>query len=314
MSTIFILPISGIDFVRYIAIYSKLSEINLKPDTIFSASGGCIASYVAMMSNFSSSIENWRFNPDLFIRKLTPISCRLLTLTMNGFLYRRSDITEYIQKEFAFQKIQDVEIISGYFEIIDKKNQITIDTNYTLRNSYLKPENLVNISNLVKINYSRDQRNNEPRSNYLKQILDESTETICKTSNIPLFLEPIGETKAIDFGIVSPSPVDFVKNISGRIIYFSPTNMSNIKEASIYSTYFKNLIIKDIAIMKQNFTHETKFEDAIDFKTFFDSHDDFFAVIFCDCEINLALESFTSEQFHNNMLACKEKIKFLVFH
>lgn len=316
MNTIFILPISGVDFVRYIANYSVISEIGVKPNLIICASGGCIASYVAMMSNFSSTVENWKFNSGMFIKKSSPISPRILTFSLQGYLYHRENITDFITKEFAFQKIQDVEIISGCFDHIHGNNQITLETNYPESRSFMNNSNLINpvgASSLVRIRYSRE-KTDESNRDYLKEILQNSIESIYKTSNIPIMMKPFGEKESIDFGIISPSPRNFIRLRNKKIFYFSPVNIGNIKRNSLYSDCFKNMIISDIANIESQYSSKTTLNTITDVKNFYDTHEDFCVVFFNDCQTNLEIDSFDSNEFYQNMLECKKSLKFLAYY
>lgn len=312
MNTIFILPISGIDIVRYIAIYSKLSEINLKPNVIFSASGGCIASYVAMMSDFSSSVEHWKFTPDMFIKKTTPITPRLLTISLFGYLYHRPNITKFIREQFAFQKIQDVEIISGCFEANGTK--ISIESNFSESNSFLRNHEIMDVVNLINIKFTREKTELESRRTYLKDVMNSSCETIFKTSNIPLMMKPIGTEKAIDFGVISTSPKDFVRNLTGKIFYFSPIDITNWKKESLYTMYFNNLVVIDITKLKEKYEKEFKTDSVQVLKDFYDNHDEFCVIAYSKCEVNLSIDNFSEKEFSRVVQVCKENINFVIFY
>lgn len=312
MKTIFVLPISGVDLVRYISIFYVLSSCGLRPDLVFSASGGTIASYTAMMSSFSETVKNWTFNSEMFVRKSTIFTPRLLTYSMRGFFYRRPNIESFIRQEFAFQKIQDIEIISGYFETEEKKNQITIATNFPKSKSFIKDNMVANISGVVYVSYA-NEKNNQNNVDYLKKVLDHSIDIIIKTSNIPVIAEPIGESKAIDFGFIAPSPLDFVKSIDGKFIYFSPIDLEDNTECSLYSAYFRNLIISDIARIKKKFTHEKKIANVHEFEMFV-KNNNCNAVIYNRCPVHLNIDNFTNKEYKDFLNCCISSVNFLVFY
>jgi hypothetical protein len=313
MNNIFILPISGTDFVRYVSIYSRLSEINLKPNVILCASGGCIASYIAMMSSFTSNVEKWFFSPEMFIKKSTPVTPRLLTMALNGYFYRRQDIDDYMRKLFTYKKIQDVEIISGYFETKAEKSRIIIGTNYREKDSFLKG-NTINVMKSINFLYQREKKETESDKDYLSEVMNNSLDIINKTTNIPILIEPLGENESVDFGIVSPSPMDFVKTLNGKVFYFSPINLDKDKEDSLYKSYFRNLIIKDICIIKQKYKVQKDITDLMEFKNFYDSTSNFSVVIYVSCDIDLNIESFTYDEFERAIKLTKSYVKFMVFY
>src|SRR3989344_6753367 len=116
----YIMPISGVDFIRYVAFISYLAEYRkangkepFKPKTIYCASGGCLVANIAIMSDFTSAIEGWYVSSDMFIKRSTPFTPRLLTFIMRGFLYHRADVTEHLKSLFAPYKLLGVEVITG---------------------------------------------------------------------------------------------------------------------------------------------------------------------------------------------------------
>ena len=100
----FIVPVSGIDFIKYISFFTVLEGI--KPRTIVCASGGCMVSYIAMMSSFTTSIRNWKINSEMFMHKKVGYIPRLLNLLLFGALYDRTDITSFAREHFVASKLK----------------------------------------------------------------------------------------------------------------------------------------------------------------------------------------------------------------
>ena len=210
MTLTYILPICGIDFPRDIAFFSVLSKTFLRPDLIICGSGGCIVSYLAMMSGYTDKIENWNINSNLFIYKAVPIFPRLFSFFIIGSLYRRPNIDKFIQSIFIESKLKDTEIITGYFS--EKKGRMIISSNLSK-----------DISKLNETNFDLTKTDVEYCDGDLMTIL----KSIESTTNIPYILPPIGDGKNIDFGIHSPSPLTFMRNTgeTEKVIYFAPINI-----------------------------------------------------------------------------------------
>lgn len=313
----YILPISGIDFVRYNAIFSLLSEYNIKPTRIFSASGGSLSSYCAMMSNFSKSIENWNFNSQMFIRKLTPITPRLFTFLMHHFFYHRQNIDDFVNKTFLPSRLEDIEIISGFYEQgeVDSPNTTCVlTTNFPQTTSHL---NTINASEYLggnlRIDYPKPESTFSNRREFLDYLMKFCTDSIYKTSNIPYLLEPFGKERACDFGIISPSPRILAKANIKKTIYFSPINIENNKKTG-YSLVFHQMIMKDILTIEQSFTSRQNF---LNFQLVLDqiaTIQEYCLLIYCDYNFDFLITDFDNKLINKHLRECKNRIKFVLFY
>lgn len=303
----FVLPISGVDFVRYIAFFSLLSDYNIKPNVIYSASGGCLASYLAMMSGFTKSVESWKINSDMFISKASPFTMRLMTFATRGFLYHRPNIIDYVRKLFVPAKIQNVEIISGHYDSNQRIN--VIDTNFPKEKSILQNINLNSIAMKDTTISFTDQVD---ATNY-ERVVEEVIRKIEKTTNIPLFLEPQGKSKAIDFGVVSLSPRAMVCATMDKSIYFSPINIDNNMFNGDYDMFFHKMVMQDIIQIKSIFANESYFQNFQQVLWFIQSKTRYCLVLYSATSVNLVIESFSSSDASTSAQSCKKTIKFYLF-
>lgn len=320
----YFLPISGIDFVRYVAIYSVLSDFGLRPKVIYSASGGCLASYLAMMSSFTKSVENWKFNSDMIFRKIPLGDPRVLTFVLNGYFYRRRNLIDYIRNNFIPKKLQDVEIITGFFENHENTQRINICTNYSKNTSSIKSfDESSFIGHNMTITYAPVV---ETKEDYEK-LLSHISGSIHKTTNIPYVIEPLGKNKAIDFGIVAPSPRSILRADLRKSIYFSPIDIENIDIKSGYSTVFHHFILKDILSISENFPEiiEMKSGKQIPGKVYLNSIADVMNFINERCEayclvlysrynVDIKITSFKENEISDAMKNCKDTLSFKLFY
>lgn len=312
----FIVPISGIDFARYIAYYSIISEFKnpddpyeqlIKPKVIFCASGGCFISYLAMMSSFTSNIENWKISSEMFVYKPVTIFPRLLNFAMFGHMYNRSNIEKYAKERFIPAKTQDVEIISGHYSSSDNKTVIT--SNRSEKNSIVSQDDL----NILGM-----------RAEFLDGDIDKIIKCIQYTTNIPLMLKPLDSDKNIDFGIVSPSPSSYFSTKLKKVIYFSPINIEESSMDNIRSFLFDKNITFELSFIVSKFKTFKQFDalqNVIDFlnKTILISScceaetENYCLVIYSTFNIQMDLVNFSSNQLNNIVQKIKNTIKFRLY-
>jgi len=315
----YILPISGIDFVRFIAIFYDLSKYEIKPERIFSASGGCLSSYCAMMSKFSASVENWSFNSEMFIKKISPISFRMITFLTKGFLYHRQNIDNYITQNFIPHSLRDLEIITGFYtETNENKINIVLTTNFPKNLSYLKnlnPEEYIGKNLSVEFPMDENEyKNTNSKRHYLDYLMKFCIDAIYKTSNIPYLLNPIGEEKANDFGIISPSPRILAKANMKKSIYFSPVNLENNKKKN-YELLFHQLILRDITSIESMLKKKTDVYKTFDnVLKFLENKKEYCIIAYCSCDFELSITNFTDEMIREKINLCKKNIKYIVFY
>jgi hypothetical protein len=335
------MPISGTDFVRYIAMISFLAEYMkkqgldpIRPKVIYAASGGCLAAYIAMMSSFTSNIEEWSFSSEMFIKRPTPITPRLLTFALRGYLYHRTDLTEYIKEAFIPCKLQDVEIITGYYEPVEctsKRSIVKIVSNYpqslsalTSREPNFKPN--ICIVHPEEKPAAPTEQDTDPtlyRSNlkkYLDGLMLLVSDALHKTTNIPLIMEPIGESKCIDYGIVAPSPRVIAGASSNRSIYFSPVDLDRVVSSRESEMFFHQYILNDIFLLSNQFSKSKKFTKTDTYQSFKEvlTHiltlARYCLVIYSAVSTEIDINSFTNNTIKNSVKLCKTGLRFIVFY
>jgi hypothetical protein len=301
MFSTYVLPISGIDFIRYVAFYSILSDFKQKPKVIYSASGGCLVSYMAMMSGFTKSIESWKISSDMFLDKLSPFTSRIVTYILNGSFYHRPNITEYIEKLFVPCKLQDVEIISGFYDCVKSVN--VVNTNFSKENSSLNDVPSIGSTEIRYLNVSD-----------MKVAIREVIGRIERTTNIPILLKPIGSEKAIDFGIVAPSPRILVNGNMDKSVYFSPISLENFHHTSEYETLFHNIVMQDIIQVRSMFDHEKIFKTLQEVLDFVNTKNRYCLLIFTNTKPKITIERFTWEDVRECVDLCKKTVQYKLFY
>jgi hypothetical protein len=333
------MPISGTDFVRYIAMISFLAEYRrkrdlepIKPRVIYAASGGCIVAYIAMMSSFTERIEGWTFTSDMFVNRPTPFTPRMLTFSLKGFFYYRTDLTDYIKENFIPCKLQDVEIVTGYYEKIeqvDLRSVIKIVTNYPPSQSVLTPQRP--IPN-VQIVYPREkpeldlgvESSRSELKSYLDSLMSLFTDALHKTSNVPYMMEPLGKSECIDYGIVAPSPRTITNADVNRSIYFSPIDIDRLDVIDDIDMIFHHYITNDIISIQNQFETSQRFT-GWDVEQSFTSAmtliqklrlcgKRYCLLIYTTANINIPIHSFDGKMVKDGIRSCKLKLRFLVLH
>lgn len=310
----YILPISGVDFVRYIAIFSMLSEYGIKPTRIYCASGGCLASYMAMMSSFTSSVEMWNFDSSMFIKKSTPVTPMLLTFAIRGYLYHRQNIDDFTKKNFIPSKLLDVEIITGYFETKDNSNRIMLTTNYPRERSSLSEEYITDIGTNMSVKHPKSESDFTNRIDYLDYLMNFCIDSTYKTSNIPYMVNSFGDEKVVDFGIASPSPMIYANAEINKCVFFSPIDIDDLTSDNMYHIFFHNLILRDIYCLKQNYPNMIKKDDFQEVIDFLRNKNRYFIVIYTKNKVNLNILKFTIVDYHKAIRDCRSQIKILIFY
>lgn len=263
----FILPIAGTDYPKYIACFSLLAEKGIKPKLIYCASAGCQISYMAMMSSFTTAVENWSISSSMFVKKATPITPRLMTYLMNGHFYKRADVTPYVSQLFVPCKLQDVEIVTGYYAMSDNaegdlnRQAIVISTNQTKENSALK--DVKPSLTCIEMSFATDSpvsSSPDQQDAHRDAMMVRAINSIKYTTNIPILLEPLDNIAALDFGIVAPNPQSIINGPMKKTIYFSPIDIDYKEKTGTYSVVFHNSILKDIAAVCNRFDNHKNFK------------------------------------------------------
>lgn len=314
----FILPISGADFPKLMAYYSIFADYGIKPKLIYCASGGCLTSYMAMMSSFTKSIENWKVNSDMFIEKATPITPRMMTYILNGHFYRRADIYPYVKDLFIPCKIQDVEIITGHYRLSDDSDNqtddqaIVISTNQPKSKSVLKDfkPNL----NCIEVSFSPEPTGTtqSEKEAYWDLVMKRAVDSIKYTTNIPILLEPLDNVSALDFGIVAPNPQSIVNKEVKKSIYFCPVNLDKCDCNNTYGIVFRNYILKDIISICHKFNNHENFKSVDEVLQTINSSQltDYCLVIYSTNVITMSIDKFDDRATKHFMEASKKSVKF----
>lgn len=356
--TSYTLPISGTDFVKYIAIvavlaqYRKLKNMEpFKPRVIYAASGGCLTAYLMMMSSFTEKVQEWALNSDMFVDRPTPFTPRLMTFALHGYLYHRSNITEYIKSVFIPSMIQDTEIVTGFYESCNPStfgHTIKIVTNMDKARSVLStfvpsrtnilpvfapdpPATMITNMGLVinpaskSINHATTpQLERSIQKEYLNSVMSLAIDALHKTSNIPFLMEPLGEAQALDYGIVAPSPRMLVNGNSDHSIYFSPINIDRQGEMYSYEMIFHQVIMNDIVALRNSFNSSQCFSGT-DTMKMLDTVMQFIAqlsvankryclVLYTATQVDIPVHSFGEKTVWYYIQACKSGIRALLLY
>lgn len=303
MFTRYILPISGTDFVRYMAFYSILADFSIRPSQIYCASGGCLASYMAMMSSFTKQIEEWNLSSDMVMEKTTPFKMRLVTYITSGYLYRRPDMYEYLTKSFVPAKMRDAEIISGYYKTEEKK--VVITTNMTSTQSSIGTEQRERL-NSWHVDFSYAPEN-------INELMAHTCNTIRRTSNIPYLLES-DDRGSVDFGVIAPSPVILLNIDPNRSIYFSPIDLECDKSSSLAHSIFYRMIMNEVISIENRFTSKQKFRQITEALQLAYNKSRYALIIFTTADIRIPIDNFNSRMIRESINQTKASINFYVFY
>lgn len=294
----YIVPVSGIDFTRYIAFYSLLAGTPLRPGLVLAASGGCMVSYMALMSDWSKNVEKWRINSQMFAFKPVILMPRMLSLLMTGSLYKRPNIDKFIISSFPESKLMNIEIITGFYS--RKASKVCISSNLMPSESALSATNFL----LGDV----DVEHNEGK---MLPIL----RSIEATTNIPFLLPPIGESKLIDYGIHSPSPLTFLRGNSQllkKVVYFAPIDVEKTGHTDTKTLVFINTIHTEISRLSSGFSGYTSYRDFSFLGKLFAS-ERYLLVIYTPYETTLSLVDFRWEQVATTVDLIKKDVRFRLY-
>lgn len=301
--TKFILPISGTDFIRFMAFFSILSEHNIKPSQIYCASGGCLASYMAMMSSFTKQIEEWNITSDMLIEKTTPFKFRTVTYIMNGYLYRRPDMGAYLRRVFIPAKMRDVEIISGYYKMNEK--EVVITTNF------IDGQSSISLAQKERLREWNVRLSYGPTD--MDELMTHTCNTIQRTSNIPYLLE-CDDKSSVDFGVIAPSPRQLLNVDPHQTIYFCPIDLTTDKGSSLLTSITYRMIVNDIITIENSFTGKETFNTLTAALQFAGSKSRYALIIYTKSDIVIPLTSFGKKEVQEGIAQTKAAIQFLVYH
>lgn len=222
----YVLPISGGAFPVQLAL---LSQINSKPDLMLGASGGNIAAYLGLASDFKldriKEITN-KLHTDLFIK-----GSKILAL-FNGGFKRGKGAAKLFKDIFTTEDVQKIEIIT--LTCVDEQICPRIFSNRSREKSYFR--NPLNEADNILYQVSDIE--------YLEGDLESLSVITMASASIPGLVEPqeFRGSKLSDGGVCYASPLTplsnymkdniFSLNTPVQLIYFSCYNMSNIEQVS----------------------------------------------------------------------------------
>jgi len=330
------MPISGTDFVRYTAAISFLASYQrkcglppFKPKTIYAASGGCLVAYLSMMSSFTERVEDWTISSDMFVNRPTPITPRLLTFSLKGFLYHRVDLTEYVKENFVPHKLQDVEIVTGYYEMDNPatyRSTVKIVTNMPPGRSSLgghvpRLPNVEVVYPLEEQLFTGDKVvDHRVRKVYLDEVMLLVIDALHKTSNIPYMMEPLGESAAVDYGVVAPSPRVAVNGNTDRSIYFSPVDIDRTGVITGAEMIYHKTIMNDVVSLRNTFQFSERFEGHDIEQSFMGvlagigGKRRYCVVVYSTAPLNIQIGHFTDEIVKVHVAACKRTLRFMLLY
>jgi hypothetical protein len=321
MDPTYILPICGTDFPRDIAFFSILARTFIRPKLIISASGGCMISYTAMMSDFEAIIEEWSISSKLFAYKLIPVVPRLVSFLISGSLYKRPNIDDFIRANFPQSKLKNVEIISGYYS--DTREKVVLSTNFGDTNESIGIT--IATPGLSGISGSGDTRLNgndfdltKVDVEYCNGDFEMILRSIEATTNIPLLLPPLGKDARIDFGIHSPSPLTFIKRTShilDKVIYFSPINILETYKSDMKELMFLNTIQTEILRLTVGFNNFTDYNPSdMSFLSRLLVLNKYVLIIYTTVNIDMSIANFTSYQVKEYVKRIKNDTHFRLYY
>lgn len=223
---ILVLPVSGGGFVNQLAIVEHLCESNYKPNLMMASSGGNLAAYIALASEWKW--QNIRkistdLNKDLFSTQWNSIGMLSTFIGyFKGELYNSGKgVKEFFRKYFNNTSIDDIEIWTGAYNTIHKKFRIFC--NKSSNNSFLSQIELKeNITQLMEPFYSNGD---------IDMISCYST----ASASIPSIVPPViieKETYA-DGGIAGASPlspmyIPIIRSLSNKNLHIIYVNSFDI--------------------------------------------------------------------------------------
>jgi hypothetical protein len=302
----YISPISGIDFVKYVMFYSKLACTPIRPKRIICASGGCMVSNMARMSDFSTNVEKWRITSGMFAYKPLPIP-RLFYLLVTGSLYKRPNIDEFIITNFIPSKLRLTEIITGSYST--KQGRVVLSTNFDSQRSELNETNF----DLTAVSVEHNDYD-------LVKVL----RSIEATTNIPFLLPPLGDEKLVDYGIHSPSPLTFIRgrnsmnsgnnnSLLNQVVYMSPINVEKTYHEDTRTLMYMNTIHTEISRLTSDFSTYETFTDYSFLEKVPLDNTRFLLLIYTTYEIELTIVDFKPEDVFVSLERMRNLVKYRLY-
>lgn len=244
---IYIAPVSGGGFPAQLGLYKELYKATkkkdgtgMKPDIVFASSGGNVASYIAMMGNWTDTgiSRNCKLiDASLFIESQTPpFFPTWIMLPLTGSVYRNgAGVKRLFEQVFTTNSIQSTEIWTGTYN--KDRQQAAMFCNRSLESAYIK--------DFGEASYIYDMES----SHYLNGNIDEIGKCCYASASIP-YLTPgvvIGKEKYSDGGTMYASPLAAMSPRLGetlsaqkngepiQILYFCSYDMDAKFNDSFYS-------------------------------------------------------------------------------
>src|SRR6056297_2613054 len=126
---IFVLPVSGGRFCNQLSSIKSICDIEIKPELIFSSSGGNVVAYLYLASKFHSmEIDriSKKLNHNFFIKEWNNLS--LVNFVIGYFksgVHDKGDgVTDFIKSQINLELLNSMEIWTGTYLINSKKSKL----------------------------------------------------------------------------------------------------------------------------------------------------------------------------------------------
>ena len=238
---VFVLPVSGGAYVSQLSILQHLSESSVIPDVILASSGGNVASYIALASEWKwSGMERiiQELDCSLFSKpwhNIPPLA--FLMGVMKGNIYDSGNgVEEFFQRHYTTESITGVEIWTGTSNVELQKPCIFCN----------RSETILNVS---KFNTSL---NNSCPPVFLNGDVDKISKVSVASASIPSIVPPqkIDTYHYSDGGICGASPLTTMSDIIDEtviskdcelhIVYINSCNLNeceSIEEGNLFITW-----------------------------------------------------------------------------
>lgn len=244
---IYIAPVSGGGFPAQLGLFKELFKatktregLGMKPDIVFASSGGNVASYIAMMGNWSDTgiSKNCKLiDASLFIESWTPpFFPTWIAFPLTKSVYRNGvGVKRLFEQVFTTNSIQSTEIWTGTYNA--DRQQAAMFCNKSIESAHIK--------DFGEDSYIYDME----ASRYLNGNVDEISKCCYASASIP-YLTPgviINKQRYSDGGTMYASPLAAMSprlsetlsaqknNDPIQILYFCSYDMDSKFSDSFYS-------------------------------------------------------------------------------
>lgn len=238
---IFVVPVSGGAYVSQLSILQHLSESLIKPDVILASSGGNVASYIALASEWKwSGMERiiQELDCSLFAKpwhNIPPLA--FLMGVMKGNIYNTgSGVEDFFQRHYTSDSISQVEIWTGTSNVELQKPAIFCNKS----------------SSILDVNSFNERLNNSCPLVFLSGDVDMISKVSVASASIPSIVpsQLINGYHYSDGGICGASPLTTMsdvieatvrnKDCDLHIVYINSCNLGeceNTEDGNLFVTW-----------------------------------------------------------------------------